>query len=123
MENSGDFIRQFYTDEQLEALAQRPFTEEDQLRVQQAWAAIYADLADLAGRHADPAGAEAQAVAARMQALIDEFTGGDPALEASLQRLYEHRDELPPECRMGPEDEASQTYSEAVMAAYRASRS
>jgi hypothetical protein len=30
-----------------------------------------------------------QAIAARWQELVEQFTGGDPGIRASLQRLYE----------------------------------
>jgi hypothetical protein len=36
----------------------------------------------------DPASAAVQALVRRRQALIDEFTGGDPAIEAALNQMY-----------------------------------
>lgn len=68
-----------YTPEQLQALRARPFTAEDQARVSAAWAQIFADI-DALGPNADPASPQALDIGRRAQALIQEFTQGDPAL-------------------------------------------
>lgn len=68
-----------YTPEQLAELRGRAFTAEDQQRVSSAWAQIYADI-DALGANADPASEAALAIGRRAQALIGEFTRGDPAL-------------------------------------------
>jgi MerR family transcriptional regulator, thiopeptide resistance regulator len=68
-----------YTPEQLAELGARPFTAEDQARVSAAWAQVYADI-DALGPNADPASDAALAIGRRAQALIGEFTQGDPAL-------------------------------------------
>lgn len=68
-----------YTPEQLQDLRARPFTAEDQARVTAAWAQIYADVAAL-GANADAAAPAALDIGKRAQALIGEFTQGDPAL-------------------------------------------
>lgn len=68
-----------YTPEQLADLRTRAFTAEDQQRVSAAWAQIYADI-DALGANADPSSDAALAIGRRAQALIGEFTRGDPAL-------------------------------------------
>jgi DNA-binding transcriptional MerR regulator len=68
-----------YTPEQLQELRRRPFTAQDQVRVSAAWAQVFADI-DALGPSADPASPRALAIGARAQALINEFTQGDPAL-------------------------------------------
>ena len=68
-----------YTPEQLQALRSRPFTPADQARVTAAWEQIYADI-DALGANADPASAAALDIGRRAQALVAEFTQGDPAL-------------------------------------------
>ncbi len=68
-----------YTPEQLAELRARPFTAEDQARVSAAWTQIYADI-DALGAKADPASDAALDIGRRAQALIREFTQGDPAL-------------------------------------------
>ncbi len=68
-----------YTPEQLADLRAREFTTEDQQCVSAAWAQIYADI-DALGTSADPSSDAALAIGRRAQALIGEFTRGDPAL-------------------------------------------
>jgi DNA-binding transcriptional MerR regulator len=68
-----------YTPEQLQELRGRPFTAEDQARVSAAWAAVFADI-DALGANPDPTTAKALEIGRRAQALIAEFTQGDPAL-------------------------------------------
>ena len=71
--------QQHYTPEQLQELRARPFTAEDQARVTAAWEKIYADIAAL-GPNADAATPQALDIGRRAQALIGEFTQGDPAM-------------------------------------------
>lgn len=68
-----------YTPEQLAEIRSRGFTPEDQKRVGAAWAQIYADI-DALGENADPSTPQALDIGRRAQALIQEFTQGDPAL-------------------------------------------
>lgn len=68
-----------YTPEQLQDLRARPFTADDQARVGAAWAQIYADI-DTLGPNPDPSTPQALDIGRRAQALIAEFTQGDPAL-------------------------------------------
>lgn len=68
-----------YTPEQLHGLRTREFTAEDQARVGAAWTKVFADI-DALGASADPSSAKALEIGRRAQALIGEFTQGDPAL-------------------------------------------
>ena len=68
-----------YTPEQLAEIRSRGFTADDQNRVGAAWAQIYADI-DALGPDPDPATPRALDIGRRAQALIQEFTQGDPAL-------------------------------------------
>lgn len=68
-----------YTPEQLSALRAREFTAEDRERVGAAWTQIFADI-DALGANADPASAKALEIGRRAQALIAEFTQGDPEM-------------------------------------------
>ena len=68
-----------YTPEQLQELRARPFTAEDQARVSAAWTQVFADI-DALGPNADPTTDAALEIGRRAQALIAEFTQGDPAL-------------------------------------------
>ena len=68
-----------YTPEQLQALRARPFTAEDQERVGAAWTQVFADI-DALGSNADPTSPQALDIGRRAQALIQEFTQGDPSV-------------------------------------------
>jgi MerR family transcriptional regulator, thiopeptide resistance regulator len=68
-----------YTPEQLQELRARPFTAEDQARVSAAWAQVFADI-DALGPNPDPSTPQALDIGRRAQALIAEFTQGDPAI-------------------------------------------
>ncbi len=87
-------FEKYYTPEQLQQLEQRRNElGEDQIKaVEQEWREIYAKLADLRGRGVDPAAPEAQAVGDRAGELIQMFTGGDPGIAQSLQRMYQNED-------------------------------
>jgi hypothetical protein len=43
----------------------------------------------------DPAGANAQSLAARWKTLVEGFTGGDPDITASVGRIWQDRDNWP----------------------------
>jgi DNA-binding transcriptional MerR regulator len=80
----------YYTPEQLESLARRrdELGPEGMERAQQDWAEVIAgfEAARVAGT--DPADPAVQVFAERARGLLAAFTGGDPAMYASLQRMY-----------------------------------
>ena len=84
-------IEKYYTSEQLQQLEQRrsEFGEERIRQVEQEWADLYARLRELREAGVDPADPEPQALGRRAGELIQMFTGGDPGIAASLQRMYE----------------------------------
>ena len=87
-------FEKYYTPEQLQQLEQRrnELAEDKIKAVEQEWTEIYAKLADLRARDVDPAAPEAQAVGDRAGELIQMFTGGDPGIAQSLQRMYQNED-------------------------------
>jgi MerR family transcriptional regulator, thiopeptide resistance regulator len=100
-------FEKYYTPEQLQQLEQRrQELGEDAIKaVEQEWQEIYAKLADLRERGVDPGTPEAQAVGDRAGELVQMFTGGDPGIAQSLQRMYQNED--PQELTRGmgsPED-------------------
>lgn len=81
----------YYTPEQLAALEQRRLAlgDEGMAKAQQDWAEVIAgfEAARVAGT--DPADPAVRRLAERAHALLEAFTGGDPAMYASLQRMYD----------------------------------
>jgi MerR family transcriptional regulator, thiopeptide resistance regulator len=84
-------MERYYTPEQLEQLEQRrrDLGPEAIERVQQEWGELYAELERHRAAGTDPAAPEVQALVRRSRELIEMFTGGDPGIRASLQRMYD----------------------------------
>ena len=89
-------IERYYTPEQLATLAQRAEDiKEEKEAVEQAWQALFAEVKaelDRGTPHDAPA---AQALARRWSELtartVAGFTGGDPGIKASLDRMYKEQ--------------------------------
>jgi MerR family transcriptional regulator, thiopeptide resistance regulator len=112
MEQKTDWIKKHFTEEQLkkmeelgqsaysqearEKLGQRgEWTEQDQEKASAQWTHVYAEARRLAAAGADPAGAEAQAVAKLKCDLLSAFTQGDPEIKTGLNRWWEQFNALP----------------------------
>src|SRR3712207_6194229 len=87
MQHDNEWMKKYYTEEQLADLARRG-TPEVLEKGQRDWAELIKDVQEAQSRGVDPASEEAQRLAARWQDLIDQFTGGDPGIAESLRRLY-----------------------------------
>ena len=87
MQQDYEWMKRYYTEEQLADLARRG-TPEVLERGRREWARLLADVDAAVAEGADPAGERAQELAARWSALIEEFTGGDPGILENLKRLY-----------------------------------
>lgn len=87
-------IETYYTKEQLEQLERRRAElGEDAIKAVEAeWAALFAEVKAELARGTPPDAPAAQALAARWRDLqartVAGFTGGDPGIEASLDRMY-----------------------------------
>jgi MerR family transcriptional regulator, thiopeptide resistance regulator len=112
MEQQQDWRRKYFSEDQLRTLEELgetakaarggvplpergPWTEEDQRRVNERYDALYAGVKRLVAAGADPAGAEAQALAGDALQLIHEFTGGNAKVEAGVQAWWKNHDSLP----------------------------
>ena len=107
-----------YTPQQLQDLRARPFTAADQDRVSAAWAQIFADIEAL-GPNADPASPRALDIGARAQALIDEFTQGDPALYRAVTGMKKDMMADPEIAARGPGTPATMAVLGAIFAELR----
>jgi DNA-binding transcriptional MerR regulator len=81
----------YYTPEQLQQLEQRRQSlGEDKIReVEAEWGEIFATLRAELDQGTDPADPKLRPIGERSRELLLMFTGGDPGIEASLQRMYE----------------------------------
>jgi DNA-binding transcriptional MerR regulator len=87
MQHNMEWIKKYYTEEQLADLARRG-TPEVLERGQRDWAALIKDVQAAVSAGVDPGSDEAQQLAGRWQKLIEEFTGGDPGIAENLRKLY-----------------------------------
>jgi DNA-binding transcriptional MerR regulator len=94
MQNNMDWMKKYYTEEQLEELAARGAGGVAE-RGQQEWAALIREVEEAVSAGEDPASEKSQALAARWSKLIEAFTGGNPAIEESLKRLYADQSNWP----------------------------
>jgi len=109
-------VTRYYTDEQMAQLAERrKALGEDAMRKAEAdWQAVIASLRALAAQGADPRGDDARKAALKCRDLIGQFTGGDPGIAESLNRMY--REEPGMHQAMGIDDQTS-AFMAAAMAA------
>ncbi len=84
-------MEQHYTPEQLAELEQRrsALGEEGMQRAQDEWTRLIAEVEAERQAGTDPADARLTPLIERWTALIEQFTGGDPGIRASLQELYD----------------------------------
>lgn len=80
----------YYSKEQLEQLARRAdaMGRDELEKAAQAWQEVFAGMARLHDAGVPVDDPRAQAYAEQARALIHAFTGGDPAIAASLRRMY-----------------------------------
>ena len=84
-------IDKYYTPEQITTLEERrrELGEEGMAKAQREWSELIAEFEHEQANGTDPADARVQELAARWQALIEQFTGGDSGIRGSLQRMYD----------------------------------
>jgi DNA-binding transcriptional MerR regulator len=112
MQHDTEWMKRYYTEEQLTDLARRG-TPEMLERGQREWQTLIAEVEEAAREGVDPASARAQRLAARWEGLIEEFTGGDPGIRESLTRLYADQSNRPGTFRKPYSDESADFISRA----------
>ncbi len=112
MEQNTEWMKKYYTEEQLADLARRG-TPEVLERGQRDWAALIKEVEAAEREGVDPSSERAQALAARWQDLIEQFTGGDPGITESLKKLYADQSNWPADFKKPYSDEAAGFISRA----------
>ena len=109
----------YYTPEQLEQLQERAdaLGEDGMVRAQEDWARLIAEVEAERVAGTDPADPRLDPLVARWTALIEQFTGGDPGIKASLQRMYDT--EGPEQASRGAMHAETMAYAGEAMAARR----
>lgn len=85
MQSNTEWMKRYYTPEQLESLRSRSHLAE---RGQRDWAGLIRDVEAALAEGAAPTGPKGQALAERQRQLIEAFTGGDPGILKGLKSLY-----------------------------------
>ena len=116
MQNNMDWIKKYYTEEQLEELASR-WSPEIQERAERDWAALQKDVQAAIAEGIDPTSERARELAARQSALVEQFTGGNSAILESLTRLYQDKANWPDTFEQ-PFDSEAATFLSKVQAAH-----
>ena len=114
-----NMIEQYYTPEQLAELqTRREQVGEERIRqVESEWPELIAQVREAMAQGLDPTAAPVQALAQRWMALVAEFTGGNPAIEQSLQRMYTEEPAVRQQAGIDP---AMFAYVQQAMTAARA---
>jgi DNA-binding transcriptional MerR regulator len=115
MQNDNEWMKKYYTEEQLAELASRA-TPEVLEKGQRDWAALLSDVEDAVKEGVDPSSERAEQLAARWEDLIGQFTGGNPGIAESLKNLYRDQANWPSTFQKPYSDEAGGFISK-VMAA------
>ncbi len=86
-----DKFEKYYTPGQLKTLARRgeALGEDGMKKAQQDWTELIADVQQAVQNGVDPQSDQGRSLAARWDALIEAFTGGDPGIRQSLSRMYQ----------------------------------
>lgn len=113
MQTRKDWMKKYYTEEQLANLHQR-WSPEVQAESQRAWTELARDTEAAIARGDDPSSETGREIAERRQKLLDQFTGGDPAMEANLKKLYADKANWPQDFKKPFSDEVDKFLHEAA---------
>jgi len=118
MQNEESWKEKYFSDDAKAKIESRKhlWSPELQERVSREWSALYRDIEAILDE--DPAGEKARALALRWNALVTEFTGGDPQIREGLNRMYADAPNWPAERRAwAPRPEIQEFIKKALAAA------
>lgn len=95
MEKDTDWMLKYYDEEARARVEDRKklWSPELQERVSKQWAELFADIEASIGE--DVTSTKARALADRWNALVGEFTGGDPGIAQGLKKMYSDQQNWP----------------------------
>lgn len=99
MQDNPNWSEKYYSEEARAKIEERAkgFTPEMQEQVSKQWTELFRDVE--AALHEDPAGAKAQALAARWKTLVEGFTGGDKEVSNGLIALWQDKANWPQQAK------------------------
>jgi len=87
-------LEKYLSEDQLDAIqkSRKSLGPDGQVKANESWDALKAEVRVAVAKGVAPTTAEGKALGARWKALVDQFTGGDHAIEGALRQMY-HGDE------------------------------
>lgn len=119
MQTRKDWMKKYYTEEQLANLRQR-WSPEVQAESERGWAELARDTEAAIASGATPTSDTGLKLAERRQALLRLFTGGDPGIEQSLKTLYADKANWPASFKQPFSDAVKQFLCDAAEALAKA---
>ncbi len=97
MQNDMDWSKKYYSEEAQQEIAKRAATIPSAVieQAQRDWVTLIKEVETAVATHEDPASDHAQALAARWTELLKGFTGGNPEVQAGLNKMYADRNNWP----------------------------
>ena len=111
MQTDTTWMKKYYSTEAQADLAERGTPEAHQ-KGQEQWTELIREVEASLGE--DPAGEKAQALATRWSALIEAFTGGNPAVAEGVNKLYADRNNWPGDFKKPYSDEVGQFIARCI---------
>jgi MerR family transcriptional regulator, thiopeptide resistance regulator len=113
MQTRKDWMKKYYTEEQLNNLRKR-WTPEVQAKSEHDWSELVRDVEAAIARGDSPESEAGWRLAERKQKLIDRFTGGDPGITENLQKLYADKANWPQNFKKPYSDEVDKFLCDAA---------
>lgn len=116
MQNEWDWTKNYYSGEALEKIEERRRATPQSVVEQgeRDWSVLIAEVEDAAARGVDPSSDEAQALARRWRALVQQFTQGDAEIRRGLNRLWSDSTHWPAEFKR-PWSDGADDFVKAAM--------
>lgn len=116
MQENTEWTKQYYSEAARAKIEERKnlWSPELQERVTRDWSELTADIEAAIADGAQPADKRAQALAARWQRLVNEFTGGDREIQAGLNKMYSDEKNWQTEWQKPFSDEVQNFIFEAI---------
>jgi DNA-binding transcriptional MerR regulator len=112
MQDNMEWAKKYYSEQARASLADRQVSAEVIEQGQRDWAVLIKDVEAALGE--DPASPKAQALAARWRKLIEAFTGGNPEVQAGLNKLYQDQANWPTTMKKPYSDEVGAFMCQAM---------
>lgn len=115
MEQDKSWMLQYFPPEQQAILKTRK--SEMRTKGEEGWAKLIPEIEAAAKNAVDPVSDEARALIERHQHLVNLLTGGDPSMQAALERLYADKANWPKDFKQ-PFSEAAKSFYEKAKQAH-----